>query len=189
LSFVFRPPLEQLPGPLPGLLTLAAGAATRLAILRSTGFAADLKWPNDLMANRRKLAGILAEGAGVGSHVQTVILGIGINLLTAVRPREIASHVTSLQDELGHVVDRGRVIEEVLVAVSDAYDHLRRGKADDILREWREAAPSAEGSVVEWHAVEETRRGTTAGIDAAGALLVRTERGLERIVAGELTWL
>lgn len=188
LSCVFRPPLEQLSGPLLALLTLAAGVAVREAIVRATGFAPELKWPNDVMVGRRKLAGILAEGLGLGTPVQTVLLGIGINLLAAAHPAEVAARATSLEAELGRPVDRAAVLEEVLIAVSAVYDALRRGSTDDILRAWREAAPSAEGARVEWQAADGPRRGVTAGIDASGALLVRTPAGVERIVAGVVSW-
>lgn len=188
LSFVFRPPLERLPGPMLGLVTLAAGAAVRQAIARATGFAPDLKWPNDLTVSRRKLAGILAEGMALGTPSQTVLLGVGINVLSAAYPAEIAARTTSLQDETGSRADRARVIEEVLVSVAEAYDRLRRGETDDILRAWREAAPSAVGSTVEWSTPDGLRRGITQGIDPSGALLVRTDQGVERIVAGELKW-
>jgi biotin-(acetyl-CoA carboxylase) ligase len=54
----------------------------------------------------------------------------------------------------------------------------------DILEAWRAAAPSANGTRVEW----DGRTGTTAGIDDTGALLIRTSSGIERVMAGELTW-
>ena len=80
------------------------------------------------------------------------------------------------------------MLEEVLVAVSDAHDGLGRGNTSDILRQWREAAPSAHGASVEWRAQSGPQRGTTAGIDDTGALLVRTSTGVERIVGGEVLW-
>ena len=190
LSFVLRPPLEALPGPLLSLLTLGAGVAVRRAIVQASGFSPDLKWPNDVMAGRRKLAGILAEGLGIGSASQTVILGIGVNVLSAAQhPSEIAARVTSLEAELGRAVERELVLEELLIQVPDVYDRLRRGDPDDILRAWRAASPSAVGAAVEWRTAEGIRRGTTAGIDDGGALLVRTASGTERVVAGEVRWL
>jgi biotin-(acetyl-CoA carboxylase) ligase len=79
-------------------------------------------------------------------------------------------------------------LEEFMVAVAQAYDDLRRGDADGILRAWRQAAPSAEGAVVRWRTADGFRQGTTTGIDRTGALLVATENGTERIVGGELDW-
>jgi BirA family biotin operon repressor/biotin-[acetyl-CoA-carboxylase] ligase len=171
------------------LLTLAAGVAVRMAIESATGLTPELKWPNDVMIGRRKLAGILAEASGVGTADGTIVLGIGINVLTASHPDDVAIRATSLEAEIGRRVDRALVLEEVLVAVSDVYDGLQQGKSGDILRQWRAAAPSAEGAVVEWNAHDGLHRGTTEGIDDDGALLVRTSSGLERIVGGEVNWL
>jgi BirA family transcriptional regulator, biotin operon repressor / biotin---[acetyl-CoA-carboxylase] ligase len=187
LSFVFHSRSTPAAGG-GSLLTLAAGVAVRTAITRATGLAPQLKWPNDVMVSRRKLAGILAEGLAVGTPAATIVLGIGINILGASHEGDIAARATSLEDELSRRVDRASVLEEVLVAVSDARDDVSRGNTSDILRQWRDAAPSAQGAAVEWRAQSGTQRGTTAGIDDTGALLVRTPTGVERIVGGEVIW-
>jgi BirA family biotin operon repressor/biotin-[acetyl-CoA-carboxylase] ligase len=189
VTFVLRPPLEGDGGMRLGLITLATGVAARAAIGRASGFEPELKWPNDVMVGRRKLAGILAEGLGLGRAGQAVLIGLGVNVLSATHPSDITARATSLEDELGRPVDRARLLEELLVAVPAAYDDLRRGKADDILRAWRRAAPSAEGAAVRWRAPEGLRHGTSAGVDPTGALLVITEHGTERIVGGELDWM
>jgi BirA family biotin operon repressor/biotin-[acetyl-CoA-carboxylase] ligase len=188
LTFVLRPPVENQGGPMLSLITLATGVAARQAIARATGWAPELKWPNDLMVGRRKLAGILAEGLGLGRVDQAVLVGLGVNLLSAAHHDDVTARATSLEDELGRPVDRSRVLEELLVAVPHASDDLRRGNADDILRTWRDAAPSATGARVRWRAPAGVRQGTTAGVDRTGALLVTTEHGTERIVGGELDW-
>ena len=188
LTFVLRPPLEEEGGTRLALITLAVGVAAREAIARATGLEPALKWPNDVMVGRRKLAGILAEGLGLGRVSQAVLVGLGVNILSAAHAGDIADRATSIEDELGRRVERSRVLEELFVAVPEIYDALRRGNADDILRAWRRAAPSAEGAAVRWQTAEGLRHGTTAGVDRTGALLVTTARGTERIVGGELDW-
>jgi BirA family biotin operon repressor/biotin-[acetyl-CoA-carboxylase] ligase len=188
VSCLFRPARSAGATPAIGLLTLAAGVAVRSAIEIASGLRPDLKWPNDVMVGRRKLAGILAEAIGLGTHDEFVVLGIGVNLLATSHPAAIAERATSLEAELGRQVQRAVVLEELMAAVAQRYDDLRRGKADDILREWRHAAPSAHGARVEWQAHDGVRRGTTAGIDETGALLVHTASGVERIVGGEVVW-
>lgn len=188
LTFVLRPPYSDASSSALPLLTLAVGVAVRDAVGRATGFFPELKWPNDLIVGRRKLAGILSEGIAVGSPEQSVLVGIGINVLAAAHPGEIAARATSLESELGRTVNRGVLLEELLVAVPQAYDDLRRGNMDDILRAWRRASPSAVGQVVEWRDLTGTHRGVTAGVDATGALLVTTEHGTSRVLAGEMSW-
>jgi BirA family biotin operon repressor/biotin-[acetyl-CoA-carboxylase] ligase len=188
VTFVLRPPRDAVPAALLSLLTLTAGVSVREAVACATGFTPELKWPNDLVVGERKLAGILAEGIGIGTATQVVLIGIGINLLDAAHPGAIAGRATSLESELGRHPEPAVLLEEVLVRVSRGYDALRRGNVDDILRAWRSAAPSAMGRTVEWPTPDGMHRGTTAGIDNAGALLVETARGIERVLAGEVTW-
>lgn len=178
-SFVARPYV----GFRLSLLTLAAGLGVRAGISAATGLAPDLKWPNDLMVGRRKLAGILAEGIAIGTADQAVIVGVGINVLAASYSPDVSARATSISSELSRDVDRGVLFREVL---SGLWSHLCEvgEKPGDILRAWLAASPSATGTRVEW----DMKHGTTAGIDEAGALLVRTSNGIERIIAGELHW-
>jgi BirA family biotin operon repressor/biotin-[acetyl-CoA-carboxylase] ligase len=189
LSFIFHPPLSPGPTSALPLFTLAAGVAVRAAIAQASGLMPDVKWPNDVVVGRRKLAGILTEGIDVGTARQTIILGVGINILAAAYSPEIALRATSLEAELGRAVDRAPVLEELLVAVAERYDRLRSGNTDDILREWREASPSARGARVTWQVGDGVRQGLTSGVDDDGALRVETETGMERVISGELIWL
>ena len=177
-SFIARPSESA------ELITLAAGVAVREGIKAATGLAADLKWPNDLLVDRRKLAGILAEGVAIGTPQQAVIIGVGVNVQPAAYPPEIAARATSLEGELGKAVDRGAVLTAVLIALGDRLATLER-RPGDILQAWRAASPNATGTRVEW----DGKQGTTAGIDDSGALLVKTTAGVERIIAGELRWM
>ena len=165
------------------LLTLAAGVGVRNGVRAATGLAAHLKWPNDVLAGRRKLGGILAEGTGIGSAGQAVVIGVGVNVRASAYPPDVAVRATSLEGELGRAVDRIELFVEILAALSDCLAVLAQSPGD-ILGQWRAAAPSAQGSHVEW----DGRRGITAGVDEDGALLVQTGHGIERVIAGELEW-
>jgi BirA family biotin operon repressor/biotin-[acetyl-CoA-carboxylase] ligase len=184
LPAVEAPPLLGVPEKSPlSLLTLAAGVAVREGIATATGLAADLKWPNDLIIGRRKLAGNLAEGIAIGSRDQAVIIGVGVNVQEASYPRDVAARATSLEGELGRTIDRGPLLSHILIALGDRLAMLEQWPGD-ILQAWRAASPNAVGTRVQW----EGKDGTTAGIDDRGALLVRTQTGVERIIAGELHW-
>jgi BirA family biotin operon repressor/biotin-[acetyl-CoA-carboxylase] ligase len=165
------------------LITLAAGVAVRDGIAAATGLAPDLKWPNDLIVDKRKLAGILAEGVAIGSADQAVVIGVGVNLQPAAYPPDVAARATSIEGELGRVFERGELLAEILLALWDRLAALER-RPGDILQAWRAASPSAIGTRVEW----DGKHGTTSGIDDSGALLVKTTAGIERIIAGELRW-
>jgi BirA family biotin operon repressor/biotin-[acetyl-CoA-carboxylase] ligase len=172
------------------LLTMAAGVALAEAVERTTGLAPAIKWPNDLLVGRRKLAGILAEGVASPSaaFVQAVVLGYGINVAAAAYPPELASRVTALETELGRAVDRAQLCAESLAALAARYRDLLAGRFDAILDAWRSRAFGSRGARVEWDTPGGVRTGITEGIDAMGALLVRSEAGVDRIVAGEVRW-
>ena len=188
VSIVLRPPAGGGPTPAVTLLTLMAGVAIAEGVRAATGLPAGIKWPNDLVVERRKLAGILAEAAGGADSLQAVVLGYGINVRPAAYPPELAARATSLEAELGREVDRGLVLAETLAALAGRYADLVAGRFDVILGAWRALAPSSRGTIVEWTATDGPRQGRTEGIDEGGALLVRTDAGLERIIAGELIW-
>jgi len=172
------------------LLTIAAGVALAEAIEATTGLPADIKWPNDLHVQRRKLAGILAEAVATsGRTVTAVVLGYGINVGRMSYPPELAKVATSLETELGRGVDRAALCGATLAALARRYADLLDGRFDAILDAWRARAPSSRGAQVKWQtSAGSFRAGTTAGIDDRGALLVQSGDSIERIVSGEVQW-
>jgi BirA family biotin operon repressor/biotin-[acetyl-CoA-carboxylase] ligase len=177
LSVVLRP---VRPAP---LLTLAAGVAVAEGLLASTGLQASLKWPNDVHLGERKVAGILAESTA--SHT---ILGVGINLRQAGYPPDVAARATSVEVELGRSVDRGLVLGACLCALTARYRDLQAGCAAAIVTAWRARAAATMGRRVEWESDGQRRQGTAEGIAEDGALLVRAESGLVRVLSGEVRW-
>ncbi|MGE0444171.1 MAG: biotin--[acetyl-CoA-carboxylase] ligase [Vicinamibacterales bacterium] len=173
-SVVLRPEMHVVP-----MLTLAAGVAVADGIEAATGLTTTLKWPNDVQAGGRKLAGILAEGGAF------VIVGIGINVRAAAYPPDIATRATSLEQELGRDVDRGLVLAECLAALNARSAELyAAGGASAIVAAWKRRAAPMWGRAVEW----DSGRGVAEGVASDGALLVRTARGVERILSGEVRW-
>jgi len=177
------------------VLTLAGGVAVASGVRHATGLPVQLEWPNDVVipdafapGRRRKLAGILAEGATGPDGLQYVVLGFGINLRNALYPPEIANIATSLEAELGRDVDAGTILAAVLVALNEQVTAAEAGDTQVVLDRWRALAPAAVGECIEWTADGVTRRGTTAGIDHRGALLARIGGRTERIISGAVAW-
>jgi BirA family biotin operon repressor/biotin-[acetyl-CoA-carboxylase] ligase len=171
------------------LVTIAAGVAVSEGIESATALQTSVKWPNDVNSGGRKIAGILAEAGTSASGLQHVVLGCGINVLPAAYPPEIAQRATSIEGELGRHVDRGAVLAECLAAFATHYERLRDGKHDAVLDSWRRRAAPSLGRRVEWELNTVTRRGVAEDVDENGALLVRTDAGLERIISGEVRWI
>jgi BirA family biotin operon repressor/biotin-[acetyl-CoA-carboxylase] ligase len=189
LSLVIRPPVtpfvEGVPSVL-GLMTLAAGLAVAEGIGQATGLEASLKWPNDLFYGY-KLAGVLAEGHHLGTDLQHVIVGVGINVLDAPDLGD-GARATSLARELGAPPDAGTVLAEVLAAWSARYQDLLDGRFARVVDRWRIRATGLAGRPVSWVDARGEREGTTTGVDATGALLVDTGVELVRITSGAVTW-
>ena len=173
-------------------LTLAGGIAVADGIRAATGLPVEIKWPNDVVVNaglgrRRKLAGVLAE-ASTADELQYVVLGFGINLRPAAYPPDIADRASSLEGELGRVVDAGVVLAESLAHMAAALALLERGQSSALLEWWSRLSPCALGTPVEWDTPDGPRSGRTAGIAADGALLVRSGDRIERIISGIVRW-
>jgi BirA family biotin operon repressor/biotin-[acetyl-CoA-carboxylase] ligase len=188
VSVVLTPSRATDPRRATALLTLAAGVAIAEGIESASGMPVDLKWPNDLQIAGRKVGGILAEASSCGDSVASVVLGFGLNIGPAAYPPDLADRATSIERELGRAVDRDQVLDESLEALGRRYDDLLEGRFDAILDAWRRRAPRASGARVTWAGADGTATGITHGIDDDGALLVRTDGGIERIVSGEIEW-
>ena len=178
----------HLPAAVAPLLTLAAGVAVADGLRVSTGLAVQLKWPNDIWVDGRKLGGILAEAAAMEAEHAVVVTGIGLNVSPSALPPDVAGRATSIEDELGRAVDRGLVLAEVLVTLEERTRQLATGGAAAMLADWRTHASSLMGRRVTWERGGEAVEGQATGIDDTGALVVVTTRGVERIVAGEVRW-
>jgi BirA family biotin operon repressor/biotin-[acetyl-CoA-carboxylase] ligase len=176
-------------------ITLAAGVAVAEGIRAATGLPVEIKWPNDIVAvgsagfrARRKIAGLLAEASSGPRGVHYVVLGMGINLRPAAFPPELAGRAGSIEGELGRPVDPGPVLAGVLAGLNRTLTELQTAGPSGLLARWLALAPSAHGAPIQWDGPSGSETGVTAGLDADGALLARTPRGLARILAGEVRW-
>lgn len=198
LAALRRPPSRDEGVSFASAVSLTAGVALAEGIRAACGLEVAIKWPNDLVVDRRKLCGILAEASSRSGELQHVILGYGINLRAAAYPADIADRATSLETELGRDVDRAAVLAETLASLSECLrcgtpGHERSDRQRvlaAVLERWRALSPSSAGAPVEvlrpggaWAAA------TTAGVDDDGALLVRIGGVTERVIAGEVRWL
>lgn len=183
VSMVLRPTERVLP-----LLTIAAGLALAEGIQSATALVAELKWPNDVFMSGRKVAGVLAEATSSPAGT-CVVLGVGINVSTAAFPPDVVDLATSLEQQRGEPVARGRVLAECLSAFAGRYLDLSEGRRGAVLDAWRGRAAATVGRQVRWNESGGPRKGVVDGIDDSGALVVRTDTGTTRITAGELQWL
>lgn len=184
-SIVLRPSLEMNAWP---LITLMASLAVADALMKACDLRADIKWPNDLCINDRKLCGILAETVETESGLAAIV-GIGINLNADGLPETVIDLATSLEAATGHPPNGEQILEELLKAISERYELLQSSSgAEHTIREWCANSSYAIGRRVRVSINDETFDGTTRGLESDGALRVETEGGRIRIVrAGDVT--
>jgi len=174
-STVLQPPVDVVP-----LLPLLAAVTVAGGVELSTGAAPELKWPNDVLLNGKKLAGILLERPPGSS----LILGVGLNANQSAT--ELPEGATSLAVELGHPVEREALMAAILNDLGNAYERADREGVDWILPGWRSRTAML-GKPVTFRRDGVLVRGLAEDVGADGALLVRTADGTRlSIVAGDV---
>jgi len=153
------------------VLTLALGLAAVEAIAQVTGIACDLRWPNDLMLDGRKVAGILVQLAD-----GKAIAGIGINLNHTSFPPDLEA--TSLRIHSGQEV----CAADLLIALLRSIDSFAAEDKETVLRLFTHASSYAAGRRVRVALPEGEIEGTTAGLNPDGFLIVRKDDGTDTLI-------
>ena len=172
-------PHQYPPATLP-VVTLALGLAAREAILKAAGLACDLRWPNDVLIESKKCAGILTQLEG-----SAIIAGIGINVNHSQFPVELGGIATSLRIASGRVHSRERLLLELLASVDAYCDLLEMEGRGPVIEMFARASSYVTGRRVCVDQEGSTLLGTTAGLNDAGFLVLRGDDGHDSlIVAG-----
>lgn len=167
-----------------GGVPLAAGLAARAAIARTSGYAALLKWPNDLLAGPGKLAGVLCEveAAAPGPDV-AVVIGLGVNLRVDEFPALVAG--ASLHSLVAEPPAPAVLFGSYLTELATRVGTLGRAGVAGLRQEWLAHAAGI-GERVTAQSASGTLTGVAQGIDDDGALLLAADGGTVRILAGDV---
>ncbi|MDX9916977.1 MAG: biotin--[acetyl-CoA-carboxylase] ligase [Gudongella sp.] len=169
-------------------LTLLGAAAVSLA-LDEFAVETKIKWPNDIILNGKKIAGILTEMNSELGIVNYIILGIGINVLQTEEeiPEELRVKATSIYAQIKRPVDRTDLLIAILKNLDTLYSEFKTSegidKALDICRD-RSAVLGREVIVIQGR---EERKGQAISINKDGELMVKFESGIENIMSGEVS--
>lgn len=168
-------------------VTLVAALAAAEAIFRMTGETTQIKWPNDLVLNGRKICGILTELC-FRKDIYTVVVGIGINVNTEEFPEEIKQIASSLKKETGKIISREKLIAEILKCFEEFYACYEKTQDFSLLRtkyEYLLANKDREVLVLD---PAGAYHGIAKGITDVGNLVVVCEDGSEReVYSGEVS--
>lgn len=170
------------------MITLLAAMATASAIKKVCSLDAKIKWPNDIVVNRKKVCGILTEMALEDVYIKYIVCGIGINVNHEEFPDEISSTATSLAIETGRKISRVEIIAKLWSEFEKYYDIFMKTKDMSLLADEynsllvnRHEAVNVLDPKGEW-------QGTAAGINDRGGLVIRKEDGtMETVYSGEVS--
>src|ERR1700675_2065154 len=184
-TLLLRPRLAPVQAP---LLTMMAGLSAHAAVQGVTGLNVDLKWPNDLLINGKKVGGILTEMHAEPTQVRFVIVGIGINVNQEKFPADLSGRSTSLRMETGRPQSRLEVLVQFLRQFERDYQQLLREGAKSVVRQFEATSSYARGKRVRVTNGKESFTGVTAGLEEEGLLRVKRDTGeTTAVIAGDVT--
>lgn len=183
-SVILRP--DFLPQEAPKCTLMSAVAVARA--MRDMGLDAGIKWPNDIYCQGRKLTGILTEMSAEMDRINYLVVGIGINANIPLEsfPEDIREKAGSISGILGHDIDRVVFLQKILTYMENLYVDVLKNGFDWALDQWREYSITL-GQLIDVVGVQEKFAGVAEDIDEDGALLVRTDTGLRRVLAGDVS--
>lgn len=186
MSIILKPKIKPADAT---LITLMAGVACSIALIRVTGLEIKIKWPNDLMVSDKKLGGILTELKTDGKKIAFAIVGIGVNVNMDMNefPGDMRKIATSLKNETGKTYSRENVVAKILSEIDRWYFSPPKMDRETILSAWRRLT-STLGREVMVVAGLEIYEGVAKSIDDEGRLILRLPSGeTKRISSGDLT--
>ena len=185
MSLLLYPDLEPAKAP---MLTIVMGLAVVQGVQRALGVDTRIKWPNDAVLNGKKLCGILTEMSARIDYINYVVIGTGINVNQTEFPEEIAEIATSLAIEMGHPVNRAKIVAAVLEAFEENYEKFLEAGDLSALQEAYEAVLANKDQPVRVLDPKEPFEGVALGITSTGELRVRKEDGtIAEVHSGEVS--
>ncbi len=183
-SVILRPAREEI-----SLLPLLAGVAVREALVEASKLEVYLKWPNDLILQRKKLGGLLLESGFLGSTLNYVILGVGINVnhQTEDFPEELRGRAISLRIGLGYQLNPEAWQPFLWERLNFWYHAFLEKKDQMIITKFENYHLWPRGQIVKVDNGIKVYSGRLAGFTPAGALLLATADGVQALTAGEVS--
>lgn len=185
LSIILNPNVDHSKIP---LITLATGVAVAKTLENIGVENPEIKWPNDIMINGKKVCGILTEAVAKFNTIESVIIGVGIdaNLDVEQFPEDLQEGTTTLKEVLGREGNENSLIKTFLEEFEKISEQFIHEGYEDILKEWRKRSYSI-GKIVEVREPFNTYYDAyVIGIGKEGALVVEKIDGtLEKVISGE----
>ncbi|MCL5031388.1 MAG: biotin--[acetyl-CoA-carboxylase] ligase [Bacteroidetes bacterium] len=167
------------------LLNFAASLSVALAIENLYQLKTELKWPNDVLVNGKKIAGILLESISQGSKIEKLVIGIGLNVNQVMFQGNFNIPPTSIKFELNEPVDRERLLAELLNTFEELLEKVEHSPSD-IMKDWKSRCwlIGEKISIIE---NEKVKYGIFDDLDDDGFLLLKNKGKIEKIHFGDVS--
>ncbi len=181
LSLILRPKIPPAACP---ILTLMSAVSICEAVKTVTGLEAQIKWPNDVLIQNKKISGILTEMNAEMDKVNFVVIGIGLNVNND--KKSLVAQATSLKEEQSQELSRLVILQELLRSIEINYFLLEAKGSQEIIDKWRNFTLTL-GKRVKIYYQNKQIEGQAIDIDTDGALLIRKDSGLiQKVACGDI---
>ncbi|MCB9209028.1 MAG: biotin--[acetyl-CoA-carboxylase] ligase [Ignavibacteriales bacterium] len=168
----------------PNHISLAASLAVSNSIENLFQLKTELKWPNDVLVNSKKVSGILLESTSMGSSLEKIIIGFGVNVNQTKFIGEFKIRPTSIKFELRKEVTRERLLSEILNTFEEILNEMSKG-SKKLLDDWREKCRMI-GEHIMINVGDEKKSGIFYDIDANGLMILKVGEDFEKIKNGDV---
>lgn len=187
MSIILRPELEPTEA---AKITQLTAAAVAVGLRKATGCEAGIKWPNDIIINKKKVCGILTEMSAELNSINYIVVGIGVNVNVDMEifPEDVRAIATSIKENLGHSVYRKVIVLEILGAFEELYSDFITTKninqSVDICKKYSVTL----GNKVRIISKDKTIFAEALDLTEDGELLIKNEKGdIEKVISGEVS--
>ena len=173
------------------LFPIASALALSKALEKTMSISPELKWPNDLTLNGKKIAGMLVDVSLESNQIENMVLGVGINFdIEAKKVEKLLKDtpnfygVASLNEQKKKIKPV-ELVQTFLVELEEIYELLNSKQTKKIISEWTKRS-STIGKKIEMNTTDETIKGKAIKIDEDGALIVSTGDKIQKVIAGDI---
>lgn len=169
------------------LLTMASSIAVFQGIKKITGITAEIKWPNDLLIDKKKVCGILTEIDSEKQKIKYCIIGIGINVNNDLE-KELQLNATTLKKELNKEISLHELLRAIIENFDVNYNKLISGDHDFIRDSWLEYS-NIIGRKIQVIDGKNVTTGKVIQVDSDGYIIINNNRGDIKIITGDIKYL
>ena len=175
------------------LLPILISVSLSNSIKRNLNLQTNVKWPNDITLNGKKVAGIVIDASFQSNSIESIVIGIGINY--SIHTEEVEKKIKKTGNFYGveTLIDKSEtgnpinLITDFMLQLEKNIEYLTNGKKTKIINEWTKNSETVNKRVM-FDGPDGKISGVAKKIDSDGALIIKTKRGTERLLAGDITY-